>query len=789
MLNKTFAALCLGLGLSISAAAAELVHNPVLSAAAGQEVEINANLVGAEGDPRVRLFFRPKGKEIFRSVEMGGNASDLRATIPGSAIDVAGIEYYLEASLIKNSKKTVLATSPAANPTLNPHQIVVRKDETGPEVTPLSPADGETLDTARTVITASFGDPDSGVDSKSVLIKIDGEVVRDSDIQAFDTMVSYVLPKDLSDGEHEFVVVVKDMAGNAGSAKWKVTVKASTGQKSEDSKAKGWLWDGRLGAETQYGHSLNQSNPNGSLPYRPYGYNKGTLEVNGRGADDTVQVKITKTDAERSDQQPADRYVAKLKNRQGEIALGDSSPNFSELSLYNLYQLRGITLDLRSGPLTEGHTRMVGVWGQTRRAIESGSTGLAGGSTNATFAQYLYGARWEFGSPYFQMGLNSVTVNDDKGSIKAPGSTLSRYNTITTSDLKIGLPFMFLTLNGETGFDIYSDPTPIFGTSVGSAYKAGLDWNIKPWSSRLTFDFKDLGGNFGLLPGGYTTVANPGLVPDYRGYESSFSQGLFDGQFSLDLNLNRWKDNLQGVKLATTTSDYLSVFSNIAPEGYPYLNLGYTQNLQANDADGNTTTGNFITNNKSTTMNLTLGYSKAFDEKTTGNLSLSYVKQDYKDESSQRLTQDLNGNNVVLSAFASLGLSSFNASVGFGGNEQPGFTNTALTFTAQPSTTRNVNTSLRWSQQWQRSVLDSYLGWDLSNGSTEKAAYGAFVKGNSTANRNTFSLGGGWAFAPRQRLGAGFSLAMLSTSSEAAGVKVSDELTQLYSNLKYDLTF
>ena len=202
----------LSLGASLSAA--QLIHSPVLSAPAGQDLVIEANLVGADADTRVRLYYRPRGKEIFRSVEMGGDSADIKGTIPGQSVDIVGVDYYIEASEIKNGQKSVVATSPDANPTLNPHQVVVRKDDTGPEVTPLSPGDGDTLDNGTPVITVAFSDADSGVDPKSVQVSIDGSAVDSGSIQAFDTMATYVVTKPLADGPHTISVTVKDKAGN-----------------------------------------------------------------------------------------------------------------------------------------------------------------------------------------------------------------------------------------------------------------------------------------------------------------------------------------------------------------------------------------------------------------------------------------------------------------------------------------------------------------------------------------------------------------------------------------------
>jgi hypothetical protein len=795
-MNLTKSALFLLASFSLAATSfagtAQLVHNPVLSAAAGQDIEIRANLVGAEGEARVRLFFRPRGKEIYRSVEMEGSASDLRASIPGSSVDLAGLEYYIEASAIVSGTKTVLATAPSNNPTLNPYPVAVRRDETGPEVTALAPMDGDTVETSHPVITAAWSDVDSGIDLSSVLIKIDGDVMKDKDnLQVFDTLMSYIPGASLADGEHEIVVAVKDKAGNAGSTKWKVTVKASASQKVEGA-AKRWVWDGRTSAETQYGAVLQAPSSKAStLPYRPYGANRGRLEVTGRGADDTLSLKIFKTDEERDDQQPIDRYTATWRNRQGLVSLGDVAASFSELSLYQVPHLRGVNLDLRSGQLNEGHTRLMGVYGQTNRAVEQGSTGFSGAGSNATLAQWLYGARWEFGGRYFQMGLNSVTINDDKNSVKDPGTTQPHYNSMVTSDVRIGLPFMFLTIDGETGVDTYAaDPSPL-GISVGSAYKAGADLNIKPWSTRLTFDWKDLGGGFGFVPGGYSSMANPGLVPDYRGYESTFSQGLFDNQFNFNLGLNNWHDNLQGVKLATTTSDFLNIAVGIAPRQYPYLNVGYTQNLQVNDADGNTTTGNYKTDLKTASINVGLGYTKPIDEKTSASVNVNWVNTQLTDRATLRTAQDLNSDNYVLSGFISRGPSTYSASLGLGASSQPQAN--ALGTTLAAKTGGSTSVGLRWGQFWSKgtepAAWDSFLAWDLYQSSSASEAVGPFVKASSNNGRQTYSLGGGYKISEAQKLSASLALAMVSVDSDTGGTKFSDSLQQMLGSMRYDLSF
>ena len=142
-------------------------------------------------------------------------------------------------------------------------------------------------------------------------------------------------------------MLVKDKAGNLASLKWSITVKSKFGSKQAALNPNDYHWSGFFNYETMYGYVGQQpAYASTYLPFRPYGVNRGRLQVDGRGPDDTYQLKVYKTDEERSDQQPTDRYTALMKSDEGIIALGDYSPSFSELSLYNPFFF-GVTVDLR----------------------------------------------------------------------------------------------------------------------------------------------------------------------------------------------------------------------------------------------------------------------------------------------------------------------------------------------------------------------------------------------------------------------------------------------------------
>ena len=144
---------------------------------------------------QTRLYYRVKGKELYKSVEMGNEGSQVTGQIPGSDVVIPGVEYYIETTI----NGQVVASTPTGNYKILPNFITVRKDETPPNMSILSPMDGDEVDTAQPVITVSYGDADSGVDTDSVLVNIDGVGVKDKNqIQAFDTLMSYVPSAELS---------------------------------------------------------------------------------------------------------------------------------------------------------------------------------------------------------------------------------------------------------------------------------------------------------------------------------------------------------------------------------------------------------------------------------------------------------------------------------------------------------------------------------------------------------------------------------------------------------------
>jgi hypothetical protein len=803
-----------------SAAAAELVHSPVMSAAAGQDLVLDASLVGAPANARVRVYYRAHGKEIYRSFEMQGSQGALEGSIPGDTVDADGLEYYLEAASFSNNVKTVVATYPRVNPALAPVQVVVRVDETPPELQPLSPADGDQVDTSRPVVTLAWADADSGLDLATAQLTVDGKPVEGKSLQVLDALLTWLPDDDLADGKHSVTVSIKDKAGNLAKATWGFTVAASGAAKP--STAKGWSSDASLGLETLYGAVLQApAHQPLSLPYAAYGANRGDLLATTRSDSDTLSLKVHATDEDRWEQQPLDRYTATWEDKdQGILTLGDiANTSFSELSIWQLPELRGVSADLRSGPLDGNHSRFIGVWGQTQRAVEAGPVPGATYTAQATYAQYLYGARWESEGPHFGWNWNAVTINDDVASVKDPGGALPNYNTIISTDAKLAAPEIWLTVRGEAAFDWDFGTADFTGLSVGGGDRVNATWDAKPLGTLATIEYRDLGGSVtgltqvlhdkvnnsvpnGLpVPGDYNSMGNPGLLADYRGFESSLSQRLLDGQLSFSGNLNQWRDNLQLTKAVTTETFFYSAFVNVAPHDLPSLSLGYTRNrADGQPADWGAAVPTTFTTGApmdlvTGSLNVTLGDTFVLAAQQSLAVNMTWVQVSQRDQDLLRVTPDMDTWNLVLSGFYNRGSSSFSVTGGLGGSSSPLASLTGLTVTpvvqVGAMSGQSASVGAHWMQQWLGGPFSSNLGWDFNSTDNAIAASASSLASKNNSLRNTFSANGAYKLTKAQRLSLTLAWAMQQTAVDLGdGSGEADaSLGELYSDLRYDISF
>lgn len=811
------------LALAGSAAAADLVHTPVLTGPAGQDLELDAALVGAPPAARVRVYYRARGKEIYRSFELQGSQGALQGSIPGDSVEAVGLEYYLEAASYSSAGKTVLATYPRINPALVPVQVSVRVDETPPEIQPLSPADGDKVDSSRPVVTVAWADADSGLDLSTAQLTVDGKRVDPGkDLQVMDGLLTWLPSDDLGDGKHSVAVTIKDKAGNLGKAAWSFTVAASGSAKPAP--PKGWVSEGSLGLETIYGAVVQTpAHQAPSLPFNPYGTNRGDLQAVTRSDTDTLSLKVHVTDEDRWEAQPLNRFTASWENnRQGSLTLGDiANTSFSELTIYQLPELRGVSADLRSGPLDGNHSRFIGVWGQTQRAVEASTINLSGATytAQATYAQYLYGARWESEGPHFGWNWNAVTINDDLSSVKDSGGALPSYNTILSTDAKLAIPEIWLLFRGEAAVDWNFGTADFTGLSMGGSDRVNGTWDAKPLGTKATIEYRDLGGSLSDLaqvlhdkvnnsipngvpvPGGYSSMGNPGLLSDYRGFESSLDQRLFNGQLNFSGNLNQWRDNLQLTKAVTTGTFFYSGMVSIAPSGWPNLGLGYTRNrADGQPADwGSATPTTFTTGAASDlvtgTFNVSLGDTFALAAQQSLALNVNWVQVSQRDQDALRVSQDMDSWNLVLTAFYTRGVSSFSLTGGLGGSNSPAAVLAGLTVTPMvmlgTGSGQSLSLGAHWMRQWLGGPLSSNVGWDMNSTDNSVAASSTSLATKNDSLRHTFSANGAYKFNKAQRLSLTVAWALQQTEVDLGdgNGEADDSLGELNTDLRYDISF
>jgi hypothetical protein len=93
-------------------------------------------------------------------------------------------------------------------------------DMTPPTITGISPANGSSVTTNQTTITASYSDR-IAIDTTSVVLRVDGNDVT-SVASITSTGINY--PATLANGTHNVELIVKDTSGNPMTASWAFTV-------------------------------------------------------------------------------------------------------------------------------------------------------------------------------------------------------------------------------------------------------------------------------------------------------------------------------------------------------------------------------------------------------------------------------------------------------------------------------------------------------------------------------------------------------------------------------------
>ncbi len=775
------AIICCGISYQQAYAMPNIVHQPPLEVMQGRSLSINATIT----DPgssliQVRLFFRISGTLGYRVQVMTAAGYNYKGQIPGAIVLSKGVQYYIEA----RNQAGEIRTSPVLNAAHAPHQVVVRKAASAPVVRLLAPEEGAWLTPQEAVMVVAIDAGRSRPDLSTLKVILDGQDVTNQ-ARISETMISFVPPKDLSEGEHKFQVKVRNLDGVEAEAAARSFIVSRSGkpearaEKRKEELAKApRQFVGSLGTEVQYAALTREP---GSTLYlnRPAGWlNRLNLNWAGKAGELNMLGAIFLTDEETPGQQPVNRFSLEIFDKSFNFTAGDIYPVFSDYSISNIF-LRGGSLALTSGRTDKAYSKFQVLGGMTRIPIEGRSD--AGG----TFEQWLWGTQWFYNFlPGTGFSLNFSTINDYANSIDEDGGSLPANNHLATSEgrVKINLaPRFATTFYGEYGLSYYDESQNLLSLSLGEAFRGGTRWE---WGNRNSMDiqYRHTGAN-------YVSLANDWLIGDWEGLAGDAQVYLLHDTLALLANAEIWSDNLDGQKTqtyldaagtsvtaGTTRTTYFSGMINYAVSNLiPNLSAGYSFNSQQDDSQPSS-----VINNQTSVLNLRVGIQLALDsDQVLTNINLSQTQ--YRDLAQDKLSADMDFLSFQCSLIYLRGRDwSFTGGYGLTRNmgDYTGVTLTAVSTSplVEKQTIDYHSTNLQANWKAWPGKLDLGLGWENLSGKDD-----ADLVGN---NLSTISLSSTYYFTAVQSLS-------LNLMNIAYSDRISDinSYGEFVTNLRYGLNF
>lgn len=648
-----------------------IVHQPPLEAKAGQAVAINATVTDpASPVSAVRLYFRTSGALGYQTQPLYGSGYLYSGQVPKEAVTAAGVDYYLEA----RNQAGETSTSPLLNAALAPHHLVVREAAGAPVLRLILPADGTELTPEEATVAvigieAAPGRPDLN----TVAVVFDEKNVT-SQCYITDTLITFPLPASLAPGRHSLRVSLRNTDGvEAASPRWSFNVRPAGAPTPVPTAVPAFRWAGGLNAETQYA-AMTKDSDLSEFFAQPRGWlNRLNLNFNGQAGSLGFLGSAFLTSEEKPGRQPVDRVRMEVFDPTFNVTLGDQYPVFSPYSLDNLF-VRGGGLTLYTGPRDGAHSTFQAVGGLTRIGIEAN-----GDEGSGTYEQWLWAGRWRYDFlPGTGLGLNAVTVNDQRRSVQQPGLTSPAGNFVVSAEAGARVSWseqartLFFT---EYGLSYYDEEMSLATVSLdlngsplpfASALRGGMRWE---WGGRsfVKLEYKDTGAR-------YVSLASPWLIGDWRGLEGDAQVFLAGDALVLSATGNMWRDNLTEQKdtsTRTTSTTFLSGNLNYRVASWlPSLSLGYSLNRQQNN------TVPVTVDNQTHVLNLGAGVQVPVGaDQVLGNLSYSQTL--FQDQVSPKVTADTFSSSFLTSLMYLMGPTwTWSAGVGLTGveNRFVGFT-------------------------------------------------------------------------------------------------------------------
>jgi hypothetical protein len=469
------------------------------------------------------------------------------------------------------------------------------------EILVLSPDPGARVEPGAVLVAVSFVEPDR-LDPGSLVLEVDGRNVT-SQANVGTYTLRWRPPAPLSPGPHRVRLTGTDRSGlPLPPLEWTFTVTspdAPTVRAPGDPRPA--LFDQPWApAGTVVFESAGQSASGPGADFRRDESFVPRLWVNAGG---TIapgwrySTRIHVSGYESSNRQPVNRFRFDVRSNRLNVALGDVNPNFQDVMLAGR-RVRGFQGDVRAGPV-----QVALVTGSTRRAID----GIIDPADpfqlvrTGTFGQNLFALRPSVGrGERFQVGMTVLRVRDDVNSLDldlrtdpdpSSGATQAA-SPLPRDNLVAGTDFTFRMMDGrvlvqyENGISFYANDIsdgPLTQAALDSIMEASgfrpmeidpsrwerlfimnasmipldprgltnvahqLRSSVRAGAHMISFEYRHIGGS-------YFTLGYPSLQRDQAGFRIRDSFTLMGNALALSAGVERFQDNLDEIKPATTTS-------------------------------------------------------------------------------------------------------------------------------------------------------------------------------------------------------------------------------------------
>ena len=323
---------------------------------------IKAEIIDDTQVGKVTLYYRQPGEYSYNSIDMKKNDQlyyrELRRELGVHGM----VEYYILAQDTSGNE----TTEPRMDPETNP--LAAAMDEmvsySADEVVLSSPEPGTLVVTGNQMIIVSFYKTDREVDMNTVRIRIDDrDRTREADIVG--NIVMWEPRRPLQDGVHLVEVYARDTTGNmVGPNMWSFRVKTKL--------------ELPMGMSGNFYMGLQHDDRSVDSDNVPLWNNKLDLSLQGEKDWVTWEAGVLLSSEESSfltsedlaDTQPINRYYLNALTRHWRLRVGDSNPNFSELSLNGIL-VRGLNAQFKSNRFNAQV-----VYGYNKRNIDESVTVL-----------------------------------------------------------------------------------------------------------------------------------------------------------------------------------------------------------------------------------------------------------------------------------------------------------------------------------------------------------------------------------------------------------------------------